>query len=381
MKKFILKTCLFLCPILILIVVNFSFLRNGGELYSPTKLSIENQSNRALIGLAYSDPVIQFKHKNIQSRKPEIIALGTSRVLQFRDIYFTEPHKFYNAGRSITKIKDLEPFVKHYPITQPKIIILGLDQDFFSAQYDSLSSTGFNNFESTSKFSGRLLSSSRNFTADLFNSKINWEFLTKKHPSNRIGYTALTHNEGFRVDGSYLYGRLLLSENDDYMFSDVLNRIKKQKPRFAPAEINRAAVDVYEKFLGLCAAENIYLITFLPPYSHRVYDELAEKSDQYPYIFQLHDTLAPLCKKYNYPLYDFSDLKTLGANDFETIDGFHGSETAYFKIAHLIFQNEPKFKNILDADKVRYFSKTPFSARQLLSELDEIHPKPSTIAQ
>ena len=94
MKKFILKTCLFLCPIVILIVVNFSFLRNGGELYSPTKLSIENQSNRALIGLAYSDPVIQFKHKNIQSRKPEIIALGTSRVLQFRDIYFTEPHKF-----------------------------------------------------------------------------------------------------------------------------------------------------------------------------------------------------------------------------------------------------------------------------------------------
>ena len=183
------------------------------------------------------------------------------------------------------------------------------------------------------------------------------------------------------MDGSYLYGRLLLSENDDYMFSDVLNRIKKQKPRFAPAEINRAAVDVYEKFLGLCAAENIYLITFLPPYSHRVYDELAEKSDQYPYIFQLHDTLAPLCKKYNYPLYDFSDLKTLGANDFETIDGFHGSETAYFKIAHLIFQNEPKFKNILDADKVRYFSKTPFSARQLLPELDEIHPKPSTIAQ
>lgn len=381
MKKFIIKTCLFLSPIIILAVVNFIFLRNGGELYSPTKLSIENQSNGALIGIAYSDPVIQFKYKNIQSRKPEIIALGTSRVLQFRDIYFAEPDKFYNAGRSITKIKDIEPFIKNYPIDQPKIIILGLDQNFFSPQYDSLSNPGFYNFESTSELSERLLNSSRNLTADLFKNKINWEFLTKKHPQDKIGYTALTHNQGFRVDGSYRYGKLLFSGKDDYTFSDVLDRIKKQKNRFAPAEINTAAIEVFKKVLETCAAKNIYLITFLPPYSHKVYDELAKKDDQYPYIFKLYDTLAPLCKEHNYPLYDFSDLKTTGANDFETIDGFHGSETAYLKIAHLISQDEPKFKNILDAEKVQFFRKSPFSARQLLLEIDENHPKPSIIAQ
>lgn len=49
----------------------------------------------------------------------------------------------------------------------------------------------------------------------------------------------------------------------------------------------------------------------------------------------------------------------------------------YYLLIYVIWRP----KNTLDADKVHFFSKTPFSARQLLLELDENHPKTSVIAQ
>jgi hypothetical protein len=69
-----------------------------GELSNPDKIISYQSKNNILYGLAYSNPVKYFKLKNVEYKKPEIISLGTSRVLQFRDFFFKKPGLFYNSG-------------------------------------------------------------------------------------------------------------------------------------------------------------------------------------------------------------------------------------------------------------------------------------------
>lgn len=376
MKTFTKKFLIFISPIVILSGLNFLFLKDLGELKNFTELSIRNQQDGALIGLSYSEEVKQFKFKNIQSREPEILTLGTSRVLQVRDLYFKTPHSFYNAGRLVTKLNDITSFLENYPGNFPKIIILGLDQNFFSYQWDSLADKGFVNFTPKNDLPQRTLTCSRKFIPDILKNKVDWS-LYGNTDSSKIGLTALTHNEGFRADGSYLYGRHILSKDDKYgySFNDTKKRIKKQRSRFKHSHINPKALIEFENILTFCAESNIHLITFLPPYSNEIYNELNQQAEQYPYIFKLQETLSPLCKKYGSSIYDFSDLADLGANDFETIDGFHGSETAYLKMIKILSTNEPKLAEKINIQKINHLIHNPYSARQLIYELKEAQPQ------
>lgn len=373
MKKFIFKTLLFLSPLLLIGGLNLFFLTNYKELLSVEELS---EKKGSLIGLAYSDPVKEFKYRVLSSRQPEILALGTSRVLQFRGFYFTEPKKFYNGGRSVDRIKDVESFLKNYPGVLPKTIILGLDQNFFSEAWDDTRAPGFNQYDGSRKFIGRLHNCSKEFTDDLLDLKVHW---TPSEVSGLelIGLTALSYHEGFRDDGSYMYGRRLLldGENYKYNFSSTLKRIKKQKSKFKASAINREAIAVFENILKLCQTKKIRLITFLPPYAHTVYEELRLRKDEYPYVFKLHNELLPLCIKYGSVNYDFSDLKSINSNDYETIDGFHGSETAYLKIAQKLFENEEDYRDVIDPLQIKAFTKKLHSARQILPEVKETKPQ------
>ena len=61
----------------------------------------------------------------IKQVKPEIIALGSSRVMQFREDSFNK--KFVNAGGAMNSLSEFNFFEKMYEFHNPKYIILGLD--------------------------------------------------------------------------------------------------------------------------------------------------------------------------------------------------------------------------------------------------------------
>lgn len=376
MKKFIIKIALFFSPIILFTCFSYILLLKAGELNTSNQLKDKSLQENSLIGIAYSDPVKQFKYQVIKELKPDIIALGTSRLLQIRSLYFKNTTTFYNAGRIVTRLNDIQAFIENYPTDPPKVIILGLDQNFFSAEWDQLNKKGFKQFTSLESTSSQWLNSSINFAEDFIAGKIDTALCSNTDP-HKIGFTALKHNEGFRSDGSYMYGRLLLSQPEEspYLFKDTLSRINKKKRRFQPSAINTEAVVAFENLLKLCEIKKIKLHIFLPPYAHAIYEHLRNDLNSYPYIFELYDTLSPICKKFNYPLYDFSDLRKLNANDFETIDGFHGSETAYLKIILKMFSGDRHNSFGLDFNKAQAYLKNPYSARQLENEIIEPNRK------
>lgn len=208
MKKFIYKSGLFFLPIAVILFPAWIHLTGHREIKSVSEMVDQNQKNGGLIGLAYTDPMHLVKHAVIERRQPKIIALGTSRVLQIREQFFTQPQIFYNCGRSVGKLQDLIGFIDSYPREKPKIMLLGLDQDFFNVENEDLSNPPRSYSQQETAYGSRLTKG----TKALFKSLLDGGVETGDAlpgSDHYIGRNARLYQEGYRGDGSYCYGRVL----------------------------------------------------------------------------------------------------------------------------------------------------------------------------
>ena len=377
MKRFLIKCGLFSIPLWIIFTPAAIHLATHRELESIKVMASQNQHDGALIGLGYTDPMHLVKHAVLQNRQPEVIALGTSRVLQFREFCFSKPESFYNCGRSVGKVQDLEAFLSSYPGEKPKVIILGLDQDMFSVDdEDMLKDPRAYQFKETS-YGTRLTKGTKAFWEAWLNDGI-VTGTTIPGTTNFIGRNARLENEGYRADGSYCYGRVIRQSNqqDAYDFQQTIGRIDKGKGRFAPAtEINSGAIQQIDNFLKSCREMEIHVVGFLPPYGSAVYDHFKEDALIYPHVFDLHGQLKPIFEANKMLVEDYTDIRSLSANDFETTDGFHGSEVCYLKLLKLMAANDTILMSYLDNNSLDYHIAHAFSARQVVKELPEADPR------
>jgi len=167
-----------------------------------------------------------------------------------------------------------------------------------------------------------------------------------------------------------------LKKKDGYEFGKTISRIEKGKGRFAPAEIiNPEALSVLGDFLVTCKNVNIHVVAFLPPYAGKVYDRLKQDVHKYPYVFDLHRQLKPLFASHGLVCEDYSNIRSLGSNDFETKDGFHGSEVCYLKLLKKLSKEDKVLASYLDQSYIEQSIVGAFSARQIVEEVPESAPK------
>ena len=274
MKKFIYNSIIFQIPILVLLGIVLYILTISGELYNPDKIISYQSKNNVLCGLAYSNPVKYIKLKNVEYKKPKIISLGTSRVLQFRDFFFKKPELFYNAGGGVAKIKDFNFFINALQTENLQIVIIGLDQYFFNENWDNLRGLKAdygNNFS----IETIILTKGIQVLKDFFSGNIS---INKLHSFRRnIGLSAIQYDDGYRPDGSHLETRQFAKNKLD--FKDCLKRIKDGNRFFQHSQnVNNAAIKELDLFLQNCRTRNIHVIAFLPPYAHAVWNEMKRKT-------------------------------------------------------------------------------------------------------
>ena len=355
---------LFLLFLPVILVFGFpaGLLSLSGELTPMTELTTRQAQARqqsappVLVGLAYTDPAELLKLRGTLDAQPQVLALGTSRALQFRAEMFTPAARFFNAGRAVSKIKHLRLFLNQMPLgREPKVLILGLDQYFFNVNWDNLANDDY----------ARVLAGARQLSAfeivathfrqvyeDYASSKISLPMVTAAQPNaQRLGFTALSKNAGFRSDGSYRYPRDDNPQSPtwrDYHYKDTLDRIANGGFRFEPgAEVNAAAVAELKLFLAECQRRNIRVIGYLPPYAHSIYKTMQD-SGKFAYLAKIDPSIRPLFAALGYSLFDFSDLASVGASDAETLDGFHGSEKAYARMVLRMAQRDPELARYVD---------------------------------
>jgi len=362
MKKFIFKTALFLIVLSLFILPPFLILKSSGENFKDLK-GVIKKNNNYLIGYAYNENNYGYlKWLSInENKKHQILALGSSRVLQFRKNMFQS--SFYNAGYTISTIGDFKSFLEGINIDKyPKYLILGLDQWMFNVNYNNGIVVGRPKYYWSNNFSKYPRPHTYlSVYKSLFNGKYGLDII-KNSSSNKIGLNALINNKGFRNDGSIYYGSEILKlinrdvSANDFKFTDTFSRIKNGNKRFEYSDkVNDLAFDELHNLLSFCKKNNIDVVAFTPPFANSVYDKMVS-SNKYLYIDSLESKLQKVFNKYNYEFYNYSSGELLGSNDDQFIDGFHGGEVVYTNILIDMLKknsilNEVSSVNNLETDK------------------------------
>ena len=357
---FLKKSTKFIFPVFLIFIPPFLMLFLTSENYYNID-NVIDEDKEVLIGYSYNESNYKYlKWKTIISKEKRTIwALGSSRVLQFRERLFNK--KFYNAGYTINTTEDYLTFLKSIPNEKhPDVLIIGFDQWIFNKNWNKSKKNKKKIYweESFSFYpSGQTIF---NTYIDLFSNIEKTYKNVKLKKTKYIGLNAYTNNTGFRRDGSMYYGgrinRLINKDSTlkDYKFKDTKSRITKGNRKFQFGDsVDENAISNIEELLEYCNLNKIKVIGFLPPFANEVLNEMM-KSNNYEYLNFIGNRLDISFKKHNYEFWDFTNAKKLNSNDTEFLDGFHGGELTYLKIVKFMADNNSIIKSYIDSAKVNF---------------------------
>src|SRR3989338_6341419 len=205
MRRLIVRLFLFLLPFLVLLAFPAWVLFMAGEFASAEGiLKRKQEAPPMLVGRAYSDLGGYMQQRAAQVYKPEILAIGTSRAMQFRADFFNR--RFYNAGGGIRRFDDLRKFLGHLkPGAEPKLLIVGLDHNFFNPNWNLPPRDIYRGPNPWTEWLRILASKWPKIYLDWFKHKFKISDLAKPRADDvkRLGLTAIIYGSGQRNDGSY----------------------------------------------------------------------------------------------------------------------------------------------------------------------------------
>lgn len=323
MRRFIKKLALLFLPILLILAIPLTCLMKAGEIY-PYSCYIHPLSENQLFGLAYSYYDKEYKLSMTNLYKPDIIALGSSRIMTFRENIVNKDYSFYNAGGAVQNIYELSLFIQKCQYN-PKLVFVNLDQYWFNPVYQNQKQSFSNKVYNPPTWEiSKVITSCRDFCYDYMEGKINLDTLMN---SEHIGLNAICKYNGFGKDGTRDAEELFY--NPDYIkasYEDTFSRIAEGNRRFEYcAHAETSVAEAMDLFLGECEKRNIIIMAFIPPYAPSVCRKMWEMG-KFTYMQEIYGLLEPHFKKYrNCYLYDYTDMKDMGIHDYDYTDGFHGS--------------------------------------------------------
>ena len=353
MKRFVKEIVIFFIPLIILIVGIIPVAIVGykiGEFKSVDKwITAQRNNESVLVGLGYNEQTSVYKLKNCNEREADVIALGTSRVMQFKEYFFNS--NFYNCGGAVSSnYNEYLNFLQNLNYN-PKMIILGLDAWVFN---DAWNGTKYQEYEyfTIGEVNRNRMSILVNMYEDWALKK--WSYKSINNYAENIGFNGRVKNSGFMYDGSYYYGDMYLNPEiqKDYKFVDTFNRIETGTARFEWGEhIDEDAITQLENLLSYCEKNNIEVVGFIAPFAPSVYRKMCS-SGKYGYINEITSACKPIFDKYDFELYDYMDGAKIYDDDSYFIDGFHGSEVIYGKMLLDMTNNSFILDNIVNKRKI-----------------------------
>lgn len=362
MNIFLKRLFLFLLPIgFFLGLPMLYFLLTGENFVSQSRFKEIIKSEKYLIGYLYNESNYKTLKQIALDNQPKIkvMALGSSRVTQFRSFMFQS--SFFNAGYTISTINQFKDYLKSIPESKyPEVLLIGLDQWMFNENWDKVEyDSSVHLFENAPLKINFLPTSQQylNFWNDLvFHRSAHFKLFTSQSSSEIkfLGLNAHFYGMGFRPDGSFNYGTRIrgLLQNDpsvkDYGFEDTFERIKSGVFRFEYGEeVNPKAILALEELFSYCKLKKIKVVAFLTPFAPSVAIQL-KNSPNHQYIAELPILLSSLHKRGEAEILDFTDIERLESSDQEFLDGFHSGEVANVRMLLEMARNNSALADHLD---------------------------------
>ena len=142
------RTILFLVPLAIVFGPPALVLWLAGELTSAETVVRRQSTDPRLVlhGPAYTNSAPYVKRQGLLAvRAPEVVALGNSRVLQFRREFFRPDVRFYNSGSAVVRLMHFRAFLEALPReVLPETLLIATDTSYFNTKFDQLDRDGQN---------------------------------------------------------------------------------------------------------------------------------------------------------------------------------------------------------------------------------------------
>lgn len=360
MKRFIRKLMLFLLPIVIVILLFCQVAYNSGEIKDiDENIDSQRKNHNVLIGLGYNEDTSYYKLSNANYYKADVIALGTSRVMQFKTTCFN--NSFYNCGGAVGgDYNQYINFLKNMDYT-PKCILFSADWCFFNGTSNGSGDyTEYKEINKTQRSKSKIIKS---IISDFAHGK--WTLRDLYNYPNNIGYNGRVKGAGYMYDGSYYYGNIYREpeKQNDYLFKNTLYRISNGVNKFEWGEhIDSNIIVQLDDFLSYCSENGIYAIGIAGPFAPTVYGAMMD-SGKYGYIAEIEPACKELCDKYNFEFYNYMDPSVLNLTDYYFIDGFHGSEVSYAYILKDMVSRGSIISDYVDINKIDLLIENAYDGR------------------
>jgi hypothetical protein len=337
----------FLVPFIILGLAMELTLWKTGDLWPPQyALSHQQQSKEeSLYGPQFfSDQFNLYKLSGIQYRRPSILSIGSSRVMQIRDMMFHPLEKeFYNGGGLLRNAFDLDAFatmLSRKELSLPKVLIVGIDPWWLRTNYGN--TTWLNDPDERFSFSGHIEAFRQILKKNALKKAI---AATSASKSPFFGYEAIgtfarIDGTGFRKDGSNLYPPKVLLEfvetprYEDRESPPIIDRIRMQRREFSlPVTIDEKRVRLIVDAISLIQEKGVEVYAFLPPFSTEAFGALDGSQPLRQWWDYYKNEFPRLLEEHHISVIPVSHPVQFELDDTYMLDGWHPSEVY---IAHLV---------------------------------------------
>jgi hypothetical protein len=339
--RFWIKLLLFLLPFVAAFFAVSGFTLYTGEAM-PLSWVIQQQiaDETVLYRPRYGNRDQQFKLLSVNMRRPEVLALGSSRILQFRAGFFNrQPDSFYNAAAPAWRLPQVLELLENIaPEATPEVLILAIDLPWFNDSY-----TGDLFPDERSDFD-HLFDSNSGLVKDvLMNVPLDrsgfslGSYLDRREPGAgglALGLRAIRDGHGFRGDGSEQYGDFLIA---GWLYPPNTREahlvwMREGREMYAYGDtVSASALAMMERLLSIAQARGVTVIGFLPSYMPSLWNEMNARGN-HAYMEIAASELQSMFARYGYPFFDFSDGATINTTDDEFFDGWHASELSNLRL-------------------------------------------------
>lgn len=322
------------------------FLYSTWEIGSIETLVTRQLEENGLYGTAFHDDTRDYKLALYRRHRPDVVVLGSSRVMQIRQEMFSSP--MVNMGGAADTAAQIDYLLEHaFAAHRPRLVLLGLDFWLFNANWREPTFTplhvrsglgiSLRNLQELAAW----VSEGRIPAMDLIRVGFSLQRVT-----GRYGVVANYTGGGFDAHGSRrprdeAYGRC----SEPKRFTDTLARVRAGKARFEYGNhIDPTRLAAITALVHKLRAQGAELVLFMPPLAPQVYAAMRESGR-----YGLLDELARLEEIDGVRVYDYIDPARTVSSDCEYLDGFHGGDIVYARVLAQIARKEPALAAALDA--------------------------------
>lgn len=329
MRYLMVRFCLFALPIAVPFALVYGTALYLGEAL-PMQRVIEMQQN-ASIPIYYrpmwqQHDIVEYKLRTAKYIDPDLLVLGSSRMLRYRDRLVTNPaYTFYNASIMSAGINQLNEFA-HAMIAEdirPDVIILGVDEWAFRQDSNFVSASDNHAEYSATAFQ---VYGFRRILNHWLSDETMWDRMQNARSADAywLGLDAFERQSGYVYDGATI--NFFQEQSAELIMMTHRSRLNNRIDIYQTAEtVSEAHIMLLADLLNLASSNDILVVGLFQPW-HPDFLQVLQEHPDFQYWSLAKTRIQELFAEYEFPLLNFNDLERFGGNPNHMLDGHHYSE-------------------------------------------------------